>query len=71
MLKKIISGSQTGADRAALDATIKYNFPHGSWIPKGRKTEDGRLSDNYKLKEMLTSNYPGRTEKILMIQTAH
>ena len=43
MIKKIISGGQTGADQAALDAAIKYNFPHGGWIPKGRKTEDGRL----------------------------
>jgi hypothetical protein len=63
MLKKIISGGQTGADQGALDAAIKYSFPHGGWIPKGRLTEDGRLPDNYKLKEMPTDNYPKRTEK--------
>jgi hypothetical protein len=47
-LKKIISDGQTVADQAALDAAIRYNFPHGGWIPKGRKTEDGRLPDNYR-----------------------
>ena len=63
MFKKIISGGQTGADQAALDAAIKYNFPHGGWIPKGRKTETGRLPDSYKLKEMPTDSYPDRTEQ--------
>ena len=63
MLRKIISGGQTGADQAALDAAIKYNFPHGGWITKGRKTEDGRLPDNYKLEEMPTESYPKRTEQ--------
>lgn len=40
MIKKIISGGQTGADRAALDAAIKMGVNHGGWIPKGRKTEE-------------------------------
>jgi hypothetical protein len=35
MIKKIISGGQTGADRAALDVAIMYNIPHGGWIPEG------------------------------------
>jgi len=52
MLKKIISGGQVGADQAALDAAIKYNFPYGGWIQKGRKTQIGILPDKYKLKEM-------------------
>lgn len=63
MIKKIFSGGQTGADQAALDAAIKYNFPHGGWIPKGRKTEDGRLPDEYKLQEMSTDSYKERTEQ--------
>jgi hypothetical protein len=37
MIKKIISGGQTGADQVALDAALKYNFPHGGWVPKDRK----------------------------------
>ena len=63
MIKKIISGGQTGADQAALDAAIKLGIPHGGWIPKGRKTEDGTLPDKYKLNEMPTGSYPERTEK--------
>ena len=63
MIKKIISGGQTGADQGALDAAIKYSFPHGGWIPKGRMTEDGILPEQYELKEMPTSSYPKRTEQ--------
>ena len=63
MISKIISGGQTGADRAALDVAIKLSIPHGGWIPKGRKTEDGTLPDKYKLKEMTTASYPKRTEQ--------
>lgn len=63
MLKKIISGGQTGADQAALDAAIKWNIPYGGWVPKGRLTEAGRLSDKYRMKEMPTESYPARTER--------
>ena len=63
MLKKIISGGQTGADRAALDAAIRLGIPHGGWIPKGRIAEDGPLAAEYQLIEMPTDSYPERTEK--------
>ena len=63
MLKKIISGGQIGADQAALDAAIKYNFPHGGWIQKGRKTQSGTLPDKYHLKEMFVSGYKERIEE--------
>ena len=63
MIKKIISGGQTGADRAALDFSLKFYIPHGGWIPKGRMTEDGPLPDKYQLQEMPTSSYPKRTEQ--------
>ena len=66
MIKKIISGGQTGADRAALDVAIKFNIPHGGWIPKGRLAEDGPLPEKYHLKEMSTSSYPKRTERNVM-----
>ena len=36
-VRKLISGGQTGAHRAALDVTIEVGIPHGGWIPKGRK----------------------------------
>ena len=63
MLKKIVSGGQTGVDRAALDAAIRMGIPHGGWIPKGRLTEDGPLTERYHLDEMPTDSYPERTEK--------
>ena len=63
MLKKIISGGQTGADRAALDAAIRLGIPHGGWLPKGRLAEDGCLPDQYQLEEMPTDSYRDRTQK--------
>ena len=63
MIKKIISGGQTGADRAALDAAIKLGVPHGGWIPKGRIAEDGPLPEKYQLKEMPSKSYQKRTEQ--------
>ena len=63
MIEKIISGGQTGADRAALDVAIKFDITHGGWVPKGRITEDGKLHDKYQLQEMPTASYPARTEQ--------
>lgn len=63
MIKKIVSGGQTGADRAALDLAIKFNIDHGGWIPKGRKTEAGPLPDYYRLTEMPTDDYKERTRQ--------
>ncbi len=63
MVKKIISGGQTGADQAALDLAIKLDIPHGGWVPKGRRTENGRLNKKYQVMELETSNYNIRTEK--------
>ena len=47
MIKRIISGGQTGADRAALDFAIKMDLPHGGWVPVGRLAEDGRSPDSH------------------------
>lgn len=63
MIKKIISGGQTGADQAALDAAIKLGIPHGGWIPKGRLTENGPLPEKYDLTEMAVTSYALRTEQ--------
>jgi hypothetical protein len=57
VIKKIISGGQTGADQAALDAAIKLGIPHGGWIPKGRLTENGPLPEKYDLSEMPVTSY--------------
>jgi hypothetical protein len=58
---KIISGGQTGADRAALDWAIKRGFQIGGWCPQGRLAEDGPIADTYPLKETPTSEYAERT----------
>jgi len=63
MIKKIISGGQTGADRAAHDVAIKLGVPHGGWTPRGRITEEGPLSEKYDMQEMLTESYAARTEQ--------
>jgi len=63
VLKKIVSGGQTGADRAALDLALRLGIPHAGWVPKGRRAEDGPLPDRYLLKETSTANYPERTEQ--------
>jgi len=63
MITRILSGGQTGADRAALDFAIKHHIPHGGWVPKGRKTEDGTLDQKYQLQKMPTDEYSKRTEK--------
>jgi hypothetical protein len=63
MLSKIVSGGQTGVDRAALDAAINLGIPHGGWVPKGRLTEDGPLSKTYRMHETPTAIYSERTEK--------
>ncbi|PIE63429.1 MAG: hypothetical protein CSA25_00380 [Desulfobacter postgatei] len=66
LLKKIVSGGQTGADRAALDFAIKFNIPHGGWITKGRRTESGPLPGFYNLKEMNSRDYPARTRQNIL-----
>lgn len=63
-LIKIISGGQTGADQAALDAALKLNIETGGWCPRGCLTEDGPNYDLikvYKLKETSSDKYPQRT----------
>jgi hypothetical protein len=58
----IVSGGQTGADRAALDWAIGRGVDHGGWCPRGRKAEDGRIPDRYRLTETPTDRYVERTE---------
>jgi hypothetical protein len=49
MIDKIVSGGQTGVDRAALDAAVKLEIQHGGWCPRGRAAEDGKIADHYQL----------------------
>lgn len=60
-LQKIVSGGQTGVDRAALDAAMAADIPVGGWCPRGRRAEDGRIPDRYPLNETPTDAYEQRT----------
>jgi len=60
---KIVSGGQTGVDRAALNVAIEIGLAHGGWCPKGRRAEDGRIPRKYKLRETDNRDYAVRTEK--------
>jgi hypothetical protein len=58
----IVSGGQTGADRAALDFAIACGLDHGGWCPGGRMAEDGPIAAKYKLRQTPRSNYAQRTK---------
>lgn len=57
-IKRIISGGQTGADRAALDVAIALGYDYGGWIPKGRLAEDGPIPVIYASLEECNSEDP-------------
>src|SRR3989344_782830 len=59
---KIISGGQTGVDRAALDAALELGLPCGGIVPKGRLAEDGRIPERYPVQECDSEDYVVRTE---------
>lgn len=62
MFTKIVSGGQTGVDRAALDVALELGLPCGGWCPRGRRAEDGSIPEHYPLTETPWSGYPQRTE---------
>lgn len=61
--QRIISGGQTGADRAALDAAIELRIPHGGFVPARRRAEDGPIADHYDVTELPSDSYDERTEQ--------
>jgi hypothetical protein len=60
-LEKVVSGGQTGVDRAALDVAMELSIPCGGWCPKGRRAEDETIPAKYPLQESPTTNYADRT----------
>ena len=57
----MISGGQTGVDRAALDVARELGVPCGGWCPRGRRAEDGPIPESYPLRETPSASYPERT----------
>jgi hypothetical protein len=62
MMLKLVSGGQTGVDRAALDAARALGIPCGGWCPRGRRAEDGPIGAEYPLQETPSADYEQRTE---------
>ncbi len=63
MICRIVSGGQTGADRAALDVALEMDVVAGGWCPAGRRAEDGIIPDAYPLEETVSRNYATRTRR--------
>lgn len=59
---RIISGGQTGVDRAALDVALEFGLEAGGWCPRGRRAEDGVIAARYPLEETPSADYAQRTE---------
>jgi hypothetical protein len=59
--RRIVSGGQTGVDRAALDVALELGIECGGWCPRGRRAEDGRIGPGYLLEETPSSDYHQRT----------
>ena len=60
---KIVSGGQTGVDRAALDAALQSDTECGGWCPEGRQAEDGKISLHYPAMELQGADYLKRTQQ--------
>jgi Circularly permutated YpsA SLOG family len=60
-LAKIISGGQTGVDRAALDVALRHQLDCGGWCPSGRLDENGRIPDRYPVTELPNGGFAERT----------
>lgn len=62
MIERIVSGGQTGVDRAALDVALELGIPCGGWRPKDRRAEDGVIPERHPLIETDARNYNKRTK---------
>jgi hypothetical protein len=58
----IVSGGQSGVDRAALDVAQELGLECGGWCPAGRWAEDGPIDDRYPLRPTPSSRPAQRTE---------
>ncbi len=63
LVQRIVSGGQTGVDRAALDVALATGLDCGGWCPRGRRAEDGRIPERYPLAETDSASYRSRTKQ--------
>ncbi|MBT7265582.1 MAG: molybdenum cofactor carrier, partial [Rhodospirillaceae bacterium] len=61
VIDKIISGGQTGVDRAALDAALRLGIDCAGWCPLGRWAEDGEIAAHYPVLETESPDPAERT----------
>lgn len=66
MIRKLISGGQTGVELAALDVAIKLGIDHGGWIARGKRNAQGPLSDVYNLNEAVAVGFKTAMEQNVM-----
>lgn len=74
-IRKLVSGGQTGVDRAALDFAIGHGIPYGGWVPKGGRSEDmpnapGLLAVYPELREHESRDWAPRTEQNIINSSA-
>ncbi len=62
-LVRIVSGGQTGVDRAALDTAMAFGLACGGWVPRGRRAEDGAVPHHYPMRETRSYAYAERTRR--------
>lgn len=69
-VRRVVSGGQTGVDRAALDVGRECGLELGGWCPRDRRAEDGRVPDAYPLRETRTTDYRERTRRNVLASDA-
>ena len=62
-LPRLVSGGQTGADRAALDVAAALDLPASGWCPGNRMAEDGRIDDRYPVRPLPGGDHAARTRR--------
>jgi len=65
-VRRVISGGQTGADIAGVEAAKELGLETGGWLPKGWRTQDGarpEYRNQYGMSEHPDAGYTGRTRQ--------
>jgi hypothetical protein len=70
VFEKILSGGQSGLDRAVLDIAINLGIDHFGWFPKGRTAQDGVIPLRYSLRETESEGYEERTHILIGLDSS-